>query len=110
MVKGERPEFTAPPDIFYNDTEARKYTTSSRMENIQVLFRFTWCKLSLGRCYCAACLPSDEAQEALTQRALELLALPDDDQAKLLLDVGCGSGLSGQALTDKGHVWMVSRQ
>lgn len=35
MVKGERPEFTAPPDIFYNDTEARKYTTSSRMENIQ---------------------------------------------------------------------------
>ncbi len=47
-------------------------------------------------------------QEALTQRALELLALPDDDQVKLLLDVGCGSGLSGQALTEKGHVWMVS--
>ncbi|KAK9864912.1 hypothetical protein WJX84_004821 [Apatococcus fuscideae] len=79
MVKGERPEFTNPPEIFYNDSEARKYTTSSRMENIQ---------------------------EALTQRALELLALPDDDQVKMLLDVGCGSGLSGQALSEKGHVWM----
>ena len=51
---------------------------------------------------------SSRKQEALTQRALELLALPDDDQVKLLLDVGCGSGLSGQALTEKGHVWVVS--
>ena len=57
---------------------------------------------------CAALILNLSEQEALTQRALELLALPDDDQVKLLLDVGCGSGLSGQALTEKGHVWMVS--
>lgn len=28
MGKGERPEHTAPPDIFYNEEEARKYTTN----------------------------------------------------------------------------------
>ena len=31
-----RPEEIAPPEIFYNETEARKYTTSSRMIEIQV--------------------------------------------------------------------------
>jgi hypothetical protein len=36
MGKGERPEHTAPPEIFYNEDEARKYTTNSRMINIQV--------------------------------------------------------------------------
>lgn len=36
MGKGDRPEHTNPPDIFYNDAEARKYTTSSRMVEIQV--------------------------------------------------------------------------
>lgn len=33
-----RPERQAPPEIFYNDAEARKYTTSSRMIDIQVRF------------------------------------------------------------------------
>lgn len=28
MGKGERPEHLAPPDIFYNEEEARKYTTN----------------------------------------------------------------------------------
>ena len=37
MGKGkERPEHTAPPEIFYNDVEARKYTSNSRMIEIQV--------------------------------------------------------------------------
>jgi hypothetical protein len=36
MGKGERPEHTAPPEIFYNEEEARKYTTNSRMIAIQV--------------------------------------------------------------------------
>lgn len=31
-----RPEQLAPPEVFYNDAEARKYTTSSRMVEIQV--------------------------------------------------------------------------
>lgn len=31
-----RPEYEAPPEFFYNDQEARKYTTSSRIMEIQV--------------------------------------------------------------------------
>eukprot|EP00198_Chlamydomonas_reinhardtii_P005378 XP_001694714.1 predicted protein [Chlamydomonas reinhardtii] len=79
MGKGERPEHMAPPDIFYNEDEARKYTTNSRMINIQ---------------------------STLTERALELLALPQDGLPRLLLDLGCGSGLSGEALSEAGQVWV----
>ncbi|KAK4426980.1 18S rRNA (guanine-N(7))-methyltransferase RID2 [Sesamum alatum] len=74
-----RPELQAPPEIFYNDDEARKYTSSSRIIDIQA---------------------------KLSERALELLALPDDGVPRLLLDIGCGSGLSGETLTDSGHQWI----
>ena len=46
-------------------------------------------------------------QETLTERALELLALPQNGVPKLLLDLGCGSGLSGESLTKQGHTWVV---
>ncbi|XP_050387201.1 18S rRNA (guanine-N(7))-methyltransferase RID2-like [Argentina anserina] len=39
---------------------------------------------------------------------LELLALPQDDVPRLLLDIGCGSGLSGETLSDSGHHWIGS--
>ncbi|KAF4361286.1 hypothetical protein CsatB_027364 [Cannabis sativa] len=74
-----RPEFQAPPEIFYNDKEARKYTSSSRIIKIQA---------------------------ELTERALELLALPKDGLPRLLLDIGCGSGLSGETVTENGHEWI----
>ncbi|KAK2768813.1 hypothetical protein FQN54_000671 [Arachnomyces sp. PD_36] len=64
-----RPEDSLPPDLFYNDSESRKYTTSSRIRNIQ----------------------SD-----MTHRALELLELTSPS---LILDLGCGSGLSGEILS-----------
>ena len=48
-------------------------------------------------------------QAALTERALELLGLPEDGESKLILDLGCGSGLSGEALTEAGHIWVVSQ-
>ncbi|KAK2185358.1 hypothetical protein NP493_239g06022 [Ridgeia piscesae] len=44
-------------------------------------------------------------QQQLSERAIELLALPEDTPC-FILDVGCGSGLSGEALTDQGHVWI----
>ena len=73
-----RPEHTAPPEIFYNQTESRKYTANSRV--IQV-------------------------QSDMTYRALELLNVPQDQQL-YLLDIGCGSGLSGQVLEENGHTWV----
>ncbi|XP_057537017.1 18S rRNA (guanine-N(7))-methyltransferase RID2-like isoform X2 [Amaranthus tricolor] len=74
-----RPELLAPPEIFYDQTEARKYTSSSRIIDIQA---------------------------KLSERALELLALPDDGVPRLLLDIGCGSGLSGETLSENGHNWI----
>ena len=41
----------------------------------------------------------------MTYRALELLNLPQDDPA-FLLDIGCGSGLSGEILDEEGYVWV----
>jgi 18S rRNA (guanine1575-N7)-methyltransferase len=81
MGRGDRPELVSPPDIYYGEVEASKYTANSRMIAIQT---------------------------ALTARALELLALPTDGRPRLLLDLGCGSGLSGDALTEAGHHWVGS--
>jgi 18S rRNA (guanine1575-N7)-methyltransferase len=39
-------------------------------------------------------------------RALELLALSPEDGPQFLLDIGCGSGLSGQVLEEEGHLWV----
>lgn len=39
----------------------------------------------------------------MTHRALELLALPNPS---FILDVGCGSGLSGEILTNEDHTWV----
>ena len=41
----------------------------------------------------------------MTYRALELLNLPPDEPA-FLLDIGCGSGLSGEILDEEGHMWV----
>ncbi|XP_064620417.1 probable 18S rRNA (guanine-N(7))-methyltransferase isoform X2 [Lineus longissimus] len=46
-----------------------------------------------------------EIQQQLSSRALELLALPEDVPG-LLLDIGCGSGLSGECITEQGHMWI----
>lgn len=71
-----RPEDLLPPDLFYNDTESAKYTTSSRIKSIQA---------------------------SMTHRALELLDLA---QPSFILDIGCGSGLSGEILSEDEHVWV----
>lgn len=78
LKMSRRPEHLAPPDIFYNDEEARKYTQNTRMIEIQ---------------------------NDMSERAIELLALPDD-QPCFVLDIGCGSGLSGECLDEQGHYWI----
>lgn len=72
-----RPEHQAPPEIYYGDAEAKKYTQNTRNKQIQA---------------------------DMTFRALELLNLPSDEPA-FLLDIGCGSGLSGEILEEEGHIW-----
>ena len=46
-----------------------------------------------------------DIQNDMSERAIELLALPED-QPCLVLDIGCGSGLSGECLDDQGHYWI----
>ena len=41
----------------------------------------------------------------MTYRALELLNL-DPDEPAFLLDIGCGSGLSGEILDEEGYNWV----
>lgn len=73
-----RPELTGHASNFYNEKEARKYNSSSRMINVQ---------------------------REITIRAIELLLLPPDETS-FVLDIGCGSGLSGEVLEEQGHVWV----
>ncbi|KAH9035511.1 williams-Beuren syndrome critical region protein 22 [Lactarius pseudohatsudake] len=73
-----RPELQAPPEIYYGDAEASKYTNNTRIQQIQA---------------------------DMTYRALELLNLPPGEPA-FLLDIGCGSGLSGEILDEEGYVWV----
>jgi len=73
-----RPEDTGPPELFYNEAEARKYTSNTRII---------------------------EVQQQMSSRAVELLALPEDTPS-LILDLGCGSGLSGEILEEEGHFWV----
>uniref|UniRef100_A0A8C9A604 18S rRNA (guanine-N(7))-methyltransferase n=1 Tax=Prolemur simus TaxID=1328070 RepID=A0A8C9A604_PROSS len=76
--RGRRPEHGGPPELFYDENEARKYVRNSRMIDVQT---------------------------RMAGRALELLCLPEG-QPCYLLDIGCGSGLSGNYLSDEGHYWV----
>jgi 18S rRNA (guanine1575-N7)-methyltransferase len=44
-------------------------------------------------------------QREISNRAIEMLGIPEGKSA-YILDIGCGSGLSGQALEEAGHYWM----
>ncbi|EMP27250.1 Putative methyltransferase WBSCR22 [Chelonia mydas] len=46
-----------------------------------------------------------EIQSQMSERAVELLGLPEDRPC-FLLDVGCGSGLSGDYISEEGHHWV----
>jgi 18S rRNA (guanine1575-N7)-methyltransferase len=49
-----------------------------------------------------------EIQTQMSRRAIELLCLPTSEQdgSKMILDIGCGSGLSGSVLEEDGHFWV----
>ena len=46
-----------------------------------------------------------QIQRDLTERALEILAIPEHKE-RLILDIGCGTGISGGVLTEHGHMWV----
>lgn len=41
----------------------------------------------------------------MAERCVEILAIPEGKEC-LILDIGCGSGLSGSVLTDHGYQWI----
>lgn len=41
----------------------------------------------------------------MTERCLQILAIPEGKRC-LILDIGCGSGLSGSVLTEHNHIWI----
>jgi 18S rRNA (guanine1575-N7)-methyltransferase len=41
----------------------------------------------------------------LTERALQILAIPEGKRS-LILDIGCGSGISGSVLSENRHIWV----
>lgn len=74
-----RPEHVAPAEIYYGEENAARYARNTR--NLEI-------------------------QTKMTERALELLALPESDEPALLLDIGCGSGLSSETISDNGHAFI----
>lgn len=74
-----RPEGSQPPQHFYDDQEAARYDASSRMGRIQA---------------------------EISSRALEMLQIDPQHSPAFLLDIGCGSGLSGEVLEEAGHYWV----
>ncbi|ETN79608.1 EAP30/Vps36 family protein [Necator americanus] len=64
--------------IYYNESEASKYASNSHIIKIQT---------------------------EMAERALELLALPEEKSA-FLLDIGSGTGISGGVLANYGHSWV----
>ncbi|PXF46833.1 putative 18S rRNA (guanine-N(7))-methyltransferase [Gracilariopsis chorda] len=73
-----RPEHKAPATELYSTKGAAKYAASTRINAVQ---------------------------KTLAERCLQLLALPEA-QPSLLLDIGTGTGLSGDVLTAAGHHWV----
>lgn len=71
------PEFTKPAELYYDEKGSEKYHQNSRITKIQ---------------------------SEMTERAIDLLEI--DDDSPLVLDIGCGSGLSGKVLAEKSYVWV----
>lgn len=112
-----RPERIAPPELFYDDKCVKLASTSNDPRTLRRRSRtqglsyptapFTLRLLSLG-----VFIPCREAgkytgnsriiaiQTAMAERCIELLNFTDDGP-KLILDIGCGSGLSGGKWADQ---------
>jgi len=76
-----RPEHIAPAAIYYNEANAEKYADNTRMVKIQ---------------------------RQMCERALQLLLLSEPLNEKLVLDLGCGTGMSAEAMAEFGITFVGS--
>lgn len=73
-----RPELCTAPELYYNDAESTRYHNHKHTVKIQ---------------------------EQIARRCIELLHI-SDIQSQLVLDIGCGSGISGNILTQECINWV----
>jgi 18S rRNA (guanine1575-N7)-methyltransferase len=112
-LQARRPENVGPAELYYNDTRAAQYTSNTRVMSIQ--------SAMTERAIELLNFPADEPKLILdrTLRELRLCACSSatvHHAARLTQSVvlscvhgctvGCGSGLSGEVLSDKGHQWV----
>ena len=105
--KMSRPEEQAPPDLFYNESEAAKYLQSSRM--IQVQAQMAERSLEMlclpGSSYICTHSPPYVTLPFSPDFSIRF-DIPDDGTPCNVLDIGCGTGLSGETLEELGHKWV----
>lgn len=126
-----RPEHLAPPEDFYDEKEARKYTQGSRITKIQSEMTQRCLEL-IGIPFNREVSEAEEEDEIDPENPEESesgesaeeeepeeedaeVEMEEEDDAEYLkpivdapmtiLDLGCGSGLSGQMVSEWGHLF-----
>ncbi|ORD94503.1 WBS22 [Enterospora canceri] len=72
MSAKNKPELTNPPELFYDRKESGKYHRSSRIQKIQ---------------------------REIAERCVELLEVEEKSHGLMVLDIGCGTGISTECVT-----------
>lgn len=128
-----RPEHQAPPEIYYGIDEASKYTNNTRIITIQRELTercIELCQLPMlknsedndqdsedGMDQSNSDSENEMTENSKGQRIMDSIrnsnpgtGNSDDNQyqndVKLVLDIGCGSCLSGEILSEHGHEWI----
>lgn len=95
-----RPENEMPPQCFYDEKEATKYTNCTRIIKIQS--EMSERCLELLNIPDLTLTPPQKGPQT-PQTITEFLNSPKNPQ--FILDLGCGSGLSGDMISQYGHLW-----
>lgn len=107
-----RPEHQGPPELFYDEREASKYSQSSRIIQIQrEMAERAFDLLGLARGEetmeeNSSCEMSDDDFKDISSSGES--DTREEFSPKIILDLGCGSGLSAQVIEDAGHVCIGS--
>lgn len=108
-----RPEHQGPPELFYDEREASKYSQNSRIIQIQREMAeraFDLLGLARGegtRVESSSCEMSegDDFRDISSSGESEAM---EEFSPRVILDLGCGSGLSAQVIEEAGHVCIGS--